>query len=135
MPDRKLALFVCLHGSAKSLIAAEHFNRIAAARGLPILAVSAGVEPDASVPPPVVTGLGADGVDVAGYRPRAFTPTALQSAVTVVTFGCDVGVVPPDVQHSRWDDLPMVSDGFGPARDAIVTRVEALVDRLDSARQ
>src|SRR2546423_363601 len=31
-------LFVCLHGSAKSVIAAEQLRRLAAARGVPVIA-------------------------------------------------------------------------------------------------
>ncbi|WP_189043981.1 hypothetical protein [Aliidongia dinghuensis] len=45
---RKIA-FVCLHGSAKSLIAAEYLNRAARERGLPLTATTAGPEPDAAV--------------------------------------------------------------------------------------
>jgi protein-tyrosine-phosphatase len=55
-------LFVCLHGSAKSLIAAEYFNRLAAARGLAARAASAGTEPDDAIPRRVTQGLGADGM-------------------------------------------------------------------------
>src|SRR5262250_858896 len=39
-------LFVCLHGAAKSVVAAAHFRRLAAARGLSMDAVAAGTEPD-----------------------------------------------------------------------------------------
>src|SRR3989454_7062849 len=63
-------LFVCLHGSAKSLIAAEYFNRLAAARGLGARATSAGTEPDDVIPPRVIQGLRADGIDVEGRRPQ-----------------------------------------------------------------
>ena len=33
-------LFICEHGSAKSVVAAAHFNQIAADRGLPYRAIS-----------------------------------------------------------------------------------------------
>jgi hypothetical protein len=39
-------LFVCLHGAAKSVVAAAHFRRLAGAAGLGIEAVAAGTEPD-----------------------------------------------------------------------------------------
>ena len=39
-------VFVCLHGSVKSVMAAAHFNRIAKERQLPFVAVARGVEPD-----------------------------------------------------------------------------------------
>jgi len=109
-------LFVCLHGSAKSLIAAEHFNRLAAARGLDARATSAGTEPDDAIPPHVTRGLAGDGIDVAGRRPHRPTPEEVEGAVAVVTFGI------------RWDDVPAVSDDFPRARDAIVARVSGLLE-------
>jgi arsenate reductase len=126
-----MVIFVCLHGSAKSLIAAEHFSYLARARGLPLSAESVGVEPDAAVPVHVVAGLAADGIDIHGYIPRQASPDAFAAAAHVVSFGCDLGsFVPPETNVDRWDDLPAVSDGYAPARDAIVQRVEALLDRL-----
>jgi arsenate reductase (thioredoxin) len=123
-------LFVCLHGSAKSLIAAEYLNRLAGSRGLALRGESMGVEPDVEVPAAVVTGLAADGIDVREYVPRAIDAEHLASAAHVVSFGCDL----PPTNHlpsiERWDDLPMVSDGFANARDAIVRHVEQLLDVL-----
>jgi len=48
MSNPKKIAFVCLHGSAKSLIAAEYMNRVAQARaGLALTATTSGPEPDA----------------------------------------------------------------------------------------
>ena len=49
VPLQSRVLFVCLHGAAKSVVAAAHFRRLAAARGLAIGAVAAGTEPDAEL--------------------------------------------------------------------------------------
>jgi protein-tyrosine-phosphatase len=124
-------IFVCLHGSAKSLIAAEHFQRLAQAHGARFRASSLGIEPDSDVPAHVVAGLAADGFDVRGYVPRLASPDELASAMRVVSFGCDLGALaPPATPIDRWDDLPIVSDGYVPARDAIVARVAALLNDL-----
>ena len=124
-------MFVCQHGSAKSLIAAEHLARLARARGLLVRGESLGVEPDPDVPPHVVAGLAADGFDVQAYVPRRVSAAELVAAARVVSFGCDVGsLVPREATIDRWDDMPMVSDGYVPARAAIVARVEALLDSL-----
>src|SRR5258708_8000092 len=56
--------FVCLHGSAKSLIAAEYFNRLAVERNLPFRATTSGPEPYREVPENVVAGLKSRGIDV-----------------------------------------------------------------------
>jgi len=122
-------LFVCLHGSAKSLIAAEYFNRLAAERGLPATAVSAGTEPDDAIPPRVTQGLGADGIDVAGRRPRRPTPADLDGSAIVVTFACDLADLASRAPRiERWDDVPAVSEDFKRARDVIVARVTALLE-------
>ena len=105
MGEREV-LFVCLHGSAKSLIAAEHFRGLARQRGLALEAASAGVEPDAEIPPGVVKGLRGDGIDVAGRRPRPLTREELAGARHVVSFGCDLSaLVPPETKVERWDDV------------------------------
>jgi len=122
-------LFVCLHGSAKSLIAAEYFNRIAAARGVAARAESAGLEPDDAVPSAVVQGMGADGFDVRARRPRRPTAADVADATTVVAFGCDLGPLAAGAARiDRWDDVPAVSEDFKRARDVIVARIERLLE-------
>jgi arsenate reductase (thioredoxin) len=128
-------LFVCLHGSAKSLIAAEHLNRLAKSRGLAVRAESAGMEPDACVPAAVIAGLADDGIDVAGYRPLQATTARLILPSRVVTFACDISeLAPSSARVDHWDDVPMVSDGYAVARAAIVERLEQLLNGLVSVR-
>lgn len=122
-------VFVCLHGSAKSVIAASYCRRLAERRGLDVVAESAGLEPDAAMPPRVVNGLAADGFDLGAPRPRALKDVDLRGATAVVAFGCDVPAA-GDVPVTRWDDVPAVNDDFGKARDAIVAHVERLVSGL-----
>lgn len=122
-------LFVCLHGSAKSLIAAEYFRRLAFERGTEAEARSAGTEPDADVPLKVVQGLLGDGIDVRGCRPHRLTLADLESATRVITFGCELGdLAPPGLALERWDDVPAVSENFTKARDAIIGRLPRLLD-------
>jgi arsenate reductase (thioredoxin) len=122
-------LFVCLHGSAKSLIALEHFRRLAAERGVDVEVSSAGTEPDTELPPKVVQGLLGDGIDVRGRRPRQLTRADLESASRVVTFGCELGeLTPPGLAIERWDDVPAVSEDFKKARDVIVAHLPRLLD-------
>lgn len=128
-PNQRI-VFVCLHGSAKSLIAAEHFNRLARERGSELRAGSVGLEPDAEVPAPVAAGLLRDGIDVRGYLPQPATRERLAGAARIVSFGCDFEPFGSSTPVERWDDMPMVSDGFDRARDAIVARVEKVLDSL-----
>ncbi len=128
-PTTHRVLFVCLHGAAKSVVAAAHFRRQAAARGLAFEARAVGVEPDPELAPAAVKGLAGDALSPALPRPRPVTLYDLSAAARVVSFGCDV--TPRAGQPvDRWDDVPAVSEGYAAARDCIVGHVERLVAEL-----
>jgi arsenate reductase len=130
MSSQKVA-FVCLHGSAKSLIAAEYFNRIAIEKNLPFRATTAGPEPDAEVPQNVVAGLKSRGIDVGQYRPTLIAAEQLSDAGLIVSFACDAGRrLAPSKPEERWDECPAVSDDFDIAWTFITGRVEKLMSRL-----
>jgi arsenate reductase (thioredoxin) len=134
MPSDPSVLFICLHGSAKSVIAAQHLRRLATDRGRVVETASAGVEPDDDVPPHVVAGLLGDGFDVSGQRPLPITDAALRRATLVVSLGCDVegrdAGATAARRSVRWEDIPSVSDGYDAAREAIVRRLVSLVEEL-----
>ena len=133
MKTPRTVVFVCLHGSAKSLIAAEYFGRLAAERGLDVRATSAGTVPDPDIPPNVIDGLRRDGIDVHGRRPRPVAREELAQASHVVSFSCDLAdLAPPGLTVERWDDVPPVSVNFDAARDAIVARLNRLLGELES---
>jgi protein-tyrosine-phosphatase len=121
-------VFVCLHGAAKSVVAAAHFRRLAADRGLSVSAVAAGTEPDPELAPGAVKGLAAEGLTAAPARPRPVTLYDLSSAARVVSFGCDLGMSPAR-PADQWD-VPAVSEGYAGARDQIVAKVERLLSDL-----
>ena len=126
----KTVLFVCLHGAAKSVLAAADFERLARERALDVRAEFAGTEPDPEIAPKVLAALGAEGVDLRGQRPRRVTRADLDGASRVVAFGCDLGALtaagPPIEQ---WD-VPAVSEDLAKARAAIDARLVRLVDEL-----
>src|SRR5215471_7949301 len=104
-------LFVCVHGSAKSLIAMEYFNRFSAERGLASRALS-------------------DGIDVINYRPQRLTGRLVAGAEHIVSFGPGLGEFPaPGGRVEQWEDMPLVSDDYAIARDAIVARVRLMFQR------
>src|SRR5262245_309447 len=122
---RSRMLFVCLHGAAKSVVAAAHFRRLAEEHGLAIDAVAAGTEPDPELAPGAVKGLAADGLPAMPSRPRPVTLYDLESAARVVSFGCDV--TPTRGQRVDQWTVPAVSDGYAAAREQIVANVERLI--------
>jgi arsenate reductase len=130
MQTQKVA-FVCLHGSAKSLIAAEYFNRRAREKSLALRATTAGPEPDPEVPANVVEGMNARGIDVHAYRPTLIAAEQLTDADLIVSFACDAGRrLAPGKAEERWDECPPVSDDFDIAWDFITKRVDTLVERI-----
>ena len=132
MDSQKVA-FVCLHGSAKSLIAAEYFNRIATERNLPLRATTAGPEPDREVPENVVAGLKSRGIDVGQYHPTLIAAEQLSDANLIVSFACDAGRrLAPSKPEERWDECPAVSENFDIAWTFITGRVERLISRLSA---
>jgi len=130
---QKAVVFVCEHGSVKSLIAAEWFNRLARERGVALRAVSRGVKPDDSVPLPIADALARDGFDVKGFSPRGLEPSELTTAARIVAIGVDGRAFPPTVggRVEKWDAIPPTSEGYEGTRDALKARVQALIDTLE----
>src|SRR5205814_2251853 len=119
--------FVCQHGSAKSLIAAEYLNRLAREQGLALSATTSGPEPDDEIPSNVIAGLDGRGIDVRGVRPVLVSAAGLAPAARIVSFGCDVRpLAQPSVAIDSWADCPAVSEDFDVAWAFISGRVDAL---------
>jgi arsenate reductase len=122
--------FVCLHGSAKSVLAAEYLNRVAGERGLAVRATASGREPDDEIPGNVVEGLGERGFDVRGRKPMPATAQGFENADVVVSFGCNLdGLVPATRTIELWSACPAVSDDFEAAWKFITHRVERLLEK------
>ena len=122
-------LFLCQYGGAKSVAAASYFNRIAAERALPYVAVAvAAEEPYDSVPEPVADFLERDGFDVRAFKPRHVEAEDVQNAARVVSIDCDVS----GVETERWDDVPKISEDLDGSAAAIRRHVEALAAELRS---
>jgi protein-tyrosine-phosphatase len=133
--EKARVVFVCEHGTVKSVVALEHFNRLAQARGLDVVGVSRGTRPDTAVPEIVRRGLARDGFDLSLFSPRAFTRADLGSAMLVVALDADVApIVGNAVPVAKWDGLPSVMSDYDNGRRAIVARVEKLVDSLAQSK-
>jgi protein-tyrosine-phosphatase len=122
-------LFICEHGSAKSVVAAVHFNRIAASRGLSFRAISRGTVPDAEMAPAAVKGLLGDGLKPDDPAPTKLGQSDLDAAVRVVSF-CEL---PPGLEVSapvtQWE-VPPVSTEYAASRDAMLVHIEQLLLEL-----
>lgn len=129
--DTPQVVFICEHGSAKSVIAAVYFNKLAEQRGLALRAVSRGISIDPALQPATQRGLNQDGVDTSGITPTAITPDVAQAAVRVVTIGLDT--VPDFLKTDKlleWNSIAPVSSGYAQSRDGMVKEITALMDQL-----
>ena len=128
----KQILFLCQHGGAKSVIAAAYFNRLAAERGLPVVATSAAAEdPYDAVPAPVAAHLQGEGFDVRELKPHHVAPEEIDAAARIVTIGCSLDGAEGRARVSdRWNDVPAASEDLEGSVAAIRRHVEALAEDL-----
>jgi protein-tyrosine-phosphatase len=129
-PEDRTIVFVCLHGSVKSQMAAAYFNKLARERGLPYTAVSRGIEVDASIPASIRNGLNSEGLAPADDVPRRLTATEAGNATRVIAFDS----VPDEnrglAEVSYWSDVPPATKNYVAARDMIARHIDDLVPAL-----
>src|SRR5215216_6242802 len=86
MSGKRQVLFICEHGSAKSVIAAAHLDRLARERGDSVHARSRGTNPDSAYPPHVVAGLAAEGLVPLDDAPCQLRPSDFDGVTDVIRF-------------------------------------------------
>ena len=130
--DSQTVVFVCEHGTVKSVVAMAWFAELARQRHLPVKAISRGTNPDPTVPSLVLQGLRADGLALGSFAPTRFSPADLPGAITVISFDQPsvAALVAGRLPTAAWDGMPAVSDDYVLAREAIRRRVAQLVDSL-----
>ncbi len=122
----EIIVFVCEHGSAKSIIAATYFNQLAEQASLHVRAIARGTHPDQELSLKTVAGLRTDGLTPAQTIPQKLSTADIENARQVVTF-CELpGEYQNKVVIERWDDVPPVSENYETARDEIITRLKQL---------
>ncbi len=130
----KTVLFVCEHGTVRSLLAKVIFEEYAAEVGLRMHAVSRGTRADSVVPPWMLLGLAADHVALGTWHPQTLQPGDLANASYVVSFDIPAAATAgARIPRAQWDSLPSVSRDYATGRDAIKARVHHLVDSLKQA--
>jgi arsenate reductase (thioredoxin) len=134
MKQPQTVVFVCEHGSAKSVVAAAHFNRLAKERSLNLRAVSRGTNPDKELPAGTLKGLKADGLEADDRQPKKLTEADVAGAVRVVAF-CQLPEAYAKVTPvKQWDDAPPMSEDYNKFRDLVVGRIKLLLEELGKAK-
>ena len=127
---RRQVVFVCEHGAAKSVIAMDYFNKLAAERGLDVRAVARGADPQDKPSSSALAGLRGDGLQPSGERPRPLAVSEARDSARVIAFDCDQPAVAAlQRKDACWDDVPTVSDDYARARDAIRAHIAALLEQ------
>ena len=124
-------VFICEHGAAKSVVASEYFNQLAAERGLAVRAIARGADPQAELSVSAFKGLKADGLAPTLDAPHPLTAAEVRRSARVIAFDCEQ----PTMKALRsmdtcWDDVPTVSEDYARARDAIRVHVATMVDQM-----
>jgi arsenate reductase len=131
----RLAVFVCEHGAAKSVVAAAWLRRLAADAGVELRAVACGTDPAAELSTTAVDGLHRDGIVPAEPVPQPVSAADVEAAWRVIVLSPDIR---PDalkgVPFETWA-VPAISDGYEAARDDIVSRLRALVKDAGAERR
>jgi len=130
--DSQTVVFVCEHGTVKSVVAMAWFTRLARERGMPVRAVSRGTALDPEIPPVVREGLQADGFRFPAFLPTRFAETDLAGAIAVISLDepSVARMVAGRTLTQAWNGLPSLMQNYEVARDSIQRRVKALVDSL-----
>ncbi|GHC05530.1 arsenate reductase ArsC [Streptomyces sp. A144] len=127
-------LFVCVHNAGRSQMAAGFLRHLAGDR---IEVRSAGSLPGDRVNPAAVEAMKEVGIDIGGAEPRILTTEAVQTSDYVITMGCgDACPVFPGKKYLDWaleDPAGKGVEAVRPIRDAIRTRIEALIAEIDPA--
>jgi protein-tyrosine-phosphatase len=127
----KGVLFLCIHNSGRSQMAAGFMRHLGAGR---VTVFSAGSEPANTINPSAVAVMKEVGIDIASAQPQLWTMAMLEAVDVVVTMGC--GDACPFLPGKKYVDWPLEDPaGQGvvnvrPIRDEIKKLVEDLLAQI-----
>jgi arsenate reductase len=125
-------LFVCVHNSGRSQMAAGLIDKLAKGR---VHVRSAGSDPADQLNPNAVKAMDEVGIDISKEFPKPLTDEVVRAADAVITMGCgDACPIYPGKRYEDWEledpegkDLATVRR----IRDEIDARVRALLSELE----
>ena len=120
-------LFVCVHNSGRSQIAAALLAHHA---GSDVEVRSAGSLPDSEIHPLVVQALTERDIDLSGAYPKPLTDDVVRAADYVITMGCgDACPIYPGKQYLDWE-VPDPAEQTPASLQAVVEVIDAHVQEL-----
>ena len=129
--QNKKILFVCEHGSAKSMIATAYFNKFAKEKNLPWEAFSSGTDPDQEISPKTKQLLEGDQLYDKNLKPHKMSQADVNNAEQVVMFYSVPANVSVKNNTQYWLGINAVNGDFQKLRDEILNKVvNPLIDSL-----
>lgn len=131
MSDKPSVLFVCVHNSGRSQMAAGWLKKLAGDR---VEIFSAGSEPADQVNPVAVEAMREVGIDISSETPKILTTESVSRADVVITMGCgDTCPFFPGKRYLDWeltDPAGQSIEVVRAVRDEIKARIETLLSEL-----
>lgn len=124
-------LFVCVHNSGRSQMAAGFMSKLGGDR---VIVRSAGSAPKETISPTVVEAMAEIGIDISQEFPKPLTEEVVRASDAVITMGCgDACPVYPGKRYEDWvldDPAGQGIESVRVIRDQIKGRVESLLAEL-----
>ena len=124
-------LFVCVHNSGRSQMAAGFTSQLG---GSKVVVRSAGSAPRESISPIVIEVMSEVGIDITHEFPKPLTDEVVRASDAVITMGCgDACPIFPGKRYEDWvldDPAGQGIESVRVIRDEIKGRVEALLAEL-----
>jgi arsenate reductase len=124
-------LFVCVHNSGRSQMAAGFMSKLG---GDKVIVRSAGSAPRESISPTVIEVMSELGIDITDEFPKPLTDEVVRASDAVITMGCgDACPVYPGKRYEDWvleDPAGQGIESVRVIRDEIKKRVETLLNEL-----
>ncbi|HEX6224733.1 MAG TPA: hypothetical protein VFZ52_09995 [Chryseolinea sp.] len=131
MAQEKKIIFVCEHGAAKSVIAASYFNKMAKERNLDYVAECRGTFPDSVVSPGIKDNLTKEKVFDPNTRPRKLLISDTAHVERIILFTTLTPDLKTDIQTEDWSNIQNVDADYEKRRNAIVKKINELLDSLE----
>ena len=124
-------LFVCVHNSGRSQMAAGFTAKLGGER---VVVRSAGSAPKESIALTVIEAMAESGIDITQEFPKPLTDEVVRASDAVITMGCgDACPIYPGKRYEDWvldDPAGQGIESVRVIRDEIKTRVEKLLAEL-----
>lgn len=126
----KKIVFVCEHGSAKSVIAAAYFNKLAKEKNLPYEAVARGTDPDTVISQKTKQILIQENLFDKNFVPQRLSQEDVDNAQEVFLFYTLPQTIKDKDNVQYWMGIDAVNGDFVKLKNDIVSKIIPLIDSL-----